>query len=252
MATETLRAIRPAPVVLDGERLLIRDLSVDGSMAVLAREVVADGRDLELIVRQAVEVGAAVLLHGTAKGTVDAVASEIGRLLTALTEKSGRIEAVQSAQARGTAKGVAFEAMLAPALDACFAAHQDVVEVTGATTGIADAKVGDFVVTVNPRDTGGSDRRIVFEAKDRSRLSMTKALAELDAAMIKPGRPGRRSRLRCPRSGSTGREVSSGSARSANHRGLGPDGRGEQPHTGNLLAARADARYRRGTRRADA
>lgn len=46
-----------------------------------------------------------------------------------------------------------------------------------------DDKVGDFVLELNPRDTGGRDRRIVFEAKDR-RLSMEKTLVELDAAML--------------------------------------------------------------------
>jgi hypothetical protein len=187
MATVPVRPLRPASsVAFDGERLRIRDLSVDGSMAVLARDALAGGRDLELVVRQALEVGGAVLQHGAAKGTVDAVSAEVSRLLSVLSEKSARIEAVQYAHERGTAKGTRFELALAPALDACFSAHQDAVEVTSRTRGIADAIVGDFVVTVNPRDTGGRDRRIVVEAKNwsRSKLSLTKALAELDAGML--------------------------------------------------------------------
>jgi hypothetical protein len=187
MATEPVRAIRAAaPVVLEDDRLRIRNLSVDGAMAVLAQDVLAAGRDLELVVRQALEVGALVLQHGAAKGTMDAVTAEVSRLLSALDDKSARIEAVRLVQTRGTAKGVLFEDVLSPALDACFAPHEDIVENTGGTRGIADEKVGDFVVTLNPRDTGGRDIRIVFEAKDwaRSRMSVNKALAQLDAAML--------------------------------------------------------------------
>ena len=43
--------------------------------------------------------------------------------------------------------------------------------------------MGDFLLTVNPRDTAGARRRVVFEAKDRQ-LSLNKALTELDAAML--------------------------------------------------------------------
>lgn len=71
-------------------------------------------------------------------------------------------------------------------LDQQFVPHQDIFEATGATKGIGDDKVGDFVLQVNPRDTRGHDRRVVFEAKDR-RLSLNKALAELDAAMVNRG-----------------------------------------------------------------
>jgi hypothetical protein len=178
-----VKPLRAAPVVLEDDRLVVRDLAVDGAALVAAREAVAHGRDLELTVRQMLETGGAVLLHGSGKGTVDAVGAEVDRLLTALSERSGRIEAVRGLQQRIAAKGFAFEELLAPVLDACFAPHQDVVSVTSASTGIADDKVGDFCVTVNPRDTGGRDRRIVIEAKDR-KLSMDKSLAELDAAML--------------------------------------------------------------------
>ena len=175
-----------AVVVLDGDRLRIVNLSVDGSMATLAQEAASAGRDLEVLVREALEIGAAVLMHGTAKGTVDAVSAEVNRLLTALDDKSARIEAGRRMGERVAAKGFVFEEDLGRALDECFASHEDILELTGASTGIADAKVGDFVVTLNPRDTGGRDRKVVFEAKDR-KLSVQKALAELDAAMLNRG-----------------------------------------------------------------
>jgi hypothetical protein len=124
-----------------------------------------------------------VIRHGASKGTIDAVSAEVDRLLSALDEKSARIEAVRSTQSRLPAKGFTFEEAVGPALDRCFASHQDIIEATGRTRGIADDLVGDFVVTVNPRDSGGRHRQVVFEAKDRA-LSMPKALAELDAAML--------------------------------------------------------------------
>ncbi len=184
MSSQPLQPVSPTTSVLvDGDKLLIRDLVVDGAVVALAREAVAEGRDLERIVREALQVGAAVLLHGSAKGTVDAVSAEVDRLLESLRERSDRIEAGRRQSERIAAKGFLFEEELAPLLDACFAPHADVFEVTGAAKGIADDKVGDFVVTLNPRDTGGRDRRIVFEAKDRA-LSVQRALAELDAAML--------------------------------------------------------------------
>jgi hypothetical protein len=170
-------------VTLKGDHVVIRDLIADGAVVELVRNGVAQERDPEQLVRHALEVGAAVLLHGTAKGTVDAVSAEVDRLLVAMRERSERLEAVRRQGERIAAKGFTFEDELGPALDACYAPHEDIVEVTGAAKGIADDKVGDFVVTLNPRDTGGRDRRIVFEAKDRA-VSMKKGLDELDAALL--------------------------------------------------------------------
>lgn len=48
--------------------------------------------------------------------------------------------------------------------------------------------MGDYVVVVNPRDTGGRDRRIVFETKIRRRRpTLAKALEEMDRAMLNRG-----------------------------------------------------------------
>jgi hypothetical protein len=80
-------------------------------------------------------------------------------------------------------KGLVYEAELGVALETCFAPHQDVLEATGATSGTADDKVGDFVATLNPKPTGGRRLHVVIEAKDRP-LSMPKTLAELDAAIL--------------------------------------------------------------------
>ena len=145
------------PVVLDEDRVVVRNLSVDGVLVTLARQAVADGRDLETVVRQALDIGAAILLHGTSIGTVDAVSAEVDRLLALLDEKSSRIEALRRMQEQVSAsKGLRWEDSVGPQLDAAFAPHGDELEATGMTPGIADAKTGDYVVTVNPRDTGGA------------------------------------------------------------------------------------------------
>jgi hypothetical protein len=183
-------SVQPTPseatVVLDEDHVLIHNLSVDGALAALVRVAIDEGRDPEDIVRQALEIGAAMLAHGVAKGTVDAVSTEVDRLLAVLDAKSSNLEVMRRGRLRDPARGLSFENELGAVLDACFAPHSDILEATGAMRGIADAKVGDFVVTLNPRDTGGGERRVVFEAKDRP-LGMTKALAELDAAKLNRG-----------------------------------------------------------------
>jgi hypothetical protein len=69
-----VKSPRPtASVELEGDHVVIRDLSMNGALADLVRVGVADGRDPEAIVREAIEVGAGVLIHGAAKSTIDAV-----------------------------------------------------------------------------------------------------------------------------------------------------------------------------------
>jgi hypothetical protein len=175
--SEPAHPIRPtAHVELEDDLVVIRDLSAHGAVAAL-------------VVRQALEIGAAVLLHGTAKGTVDAVSAEVDRLLALLTEKSSRIEALSRIREQvSAAKGLRFEDLIGPALDACFAPYGDELEATGATPGIADEKTGDWVVVVSPRDTGGRDRRIVFETKIRRRRpTLANALVEMDRGMLNRG-----------------------------------------------------------------
>ena len=184
MSTDPVTSLPEGPVVeFEDGHVRIRELSVDGAPAALARQALEEGRDLGHVVRQALEIGAAVLLHGSAKGTVDAVSAEVERLLSVLSERTARLEFARTSRERMPGRGFSFEADLGAVLDGCFVPHEDVFEATGATKGVAEEKVGDFVLTVNPRDTGGGDRRVVFEAKDRQ-LSLNKALAELDAAML--------------------------------------------------------------------
>ncbi len=91
---------------------------VDGAPAVLARQALEEGRDLGHVVRQALEIGAAVLLHGSAKGTVDAVSAEVERLLSVLSERTARLELARTSRERISARGFSFEADLG-AVGAC-------------------------------------------------------------------------------------------------------------------------------------
>jgi hypothetical protein len=194
---EPVKSTHPtASVELEDDHVVIRDLSMDGALADLVRVGIEHGRDPEAIVREAIEVGAAVLVHGAAKSTVDAVGAEVDRLLTALNERSLRIESLGRMAGKVAAKGLVYEAELGVALETCFAPHQDMLEATGATTGTADDKVGDFVATLNPKQTGGRRLRVVIEAKDRP-LSMLKTSVSTASRSRKAGPP-RSERARPP------------------------------------------------------
>lgn len=186
MSPRASEADSPTSIELDGDHVRIHDLSVGGALVDLVRAAVTDGRDREIVVRRALDIGAAIMVHGAAKGTVDAVAAEVDRLLALLSERSSRIEALSRMREQvSAAVGLSFEQSVGPRLDKCFAPFGDELDATGTTPGIADEKVGDFVVTLNPRDTGGRDRRIVFELKKRrARATVKSCLAELDRAML--------------------------------------------------------------------
>jgi MoxR-like ATPase len=106
---EPVKSGRPtSSVELLEDHVAIHHLSVDGALADLVRAGVEDGRDPEAIVREAIDVGAAVLVHGAAKSTVDAVGAEVDRLLTALNERSlpYRIPGTNGWQGGGKGPGI--------------------------------------------------------------------------------------------------------------------------------------------------
>jgi len=81
-----------------------------------------------------------------------------------------------------TAKGASFEELIACHLGPFASIHGDIAEVVGRTTGAGGTRKGDLRVTVSADDTGGREMRFVLEAKDQ-KLSMTRTLTELDAAL---------------------------------------------------------------------
>jgi len=90
-----------------------------------------------------------------------------------LNERLAAIEAAAAARgverARSAAKGGDFEAVLAALLSESARGAGDIVDRTGDEVGeMLRSKKGDFVVTINPERTGGTDLRVVVEAKDRA------------------------------------------------------------------------------------
>lgn len=94
-------------------------------------------------------------------------------------------EAKAAAFEQTAAKGFSFEDLLEAALTDIVAGFEDVAERVGGTAGGRGRK-GDFVVTLNPADTGGEAASYVLEAKD-SRKRLPDILKELGLAMENRG-----------------------------------------------------------------
>jgi hypothetical protein len=97
---------------------------------------------------------------------------EIGREFDRLNERLTAIEAAAAARgaerARSAAKGADFEDVLEAMLADIARGAGDLVDRTsGEAGGVMRSKKGDFVVTINPAQTGGAELRLVIEAKDR-------------------------------------------------------------------------------------
>jgi hypothetical protein len=74
----------PARVATDDSRLIINDLIVIGTPMLVVREHQDRGGDPETIVRQMLDIGATVIEHGAGQATVDAVTTQITRLIEAI------------------------------------------------------------------------------------------------------------------------------------------------------------------------
>lgn len=90
-----------------------------------------------------------------------------------LAERLAALESASRARAderaRGTAKGADFEDRLEELLGEIARGAGDLLERTTTIAGaVAGSKKGDFVLTIDPRVTRGTDLRIVIEAKDRA------------------------------------------------------------------------------------
>lgn len=98
---------------------------------------------------------------------------EISREFERLNERLTAIEAAAAARgaerARSAAKGADFEDLLESMLADLARGSGDLCDRTAAEPGgVLRSKKGDFVLTLNPAQTGGADVRIVVEAKDRA------------------------------------------------------------------------------------
>ena len=103
--------------------------------------------------------------------------------LDKIREKIGINEAVKEAEERGTKKGLDFEEQCAEKLQWIARIHSDRLEETGTIPGkITGSKKGDFVLTLG--DTG---KRIVFEMKNKDRISEKDIHRELKDSMENRG-----------------------------------------------------------------
>ncbi|MEA2407673.1 MAG: hypothetical protein QOE69_1792 [Thermoleophilaceae bacterium] len=107
--------------------------------------------------------------------------AELEKQLQALRLEKEKLEEVDAERERGSAKGRTFEEAVADAVDAIALTQGDVAEAVGDFKE-ATGKVGDVVVAIDACN-GPARGRIVFEAKDRQRLSGVKAMKELDDAI---------------------------------------------------------------------
>jgi hypothetical protein len=109
---------------------------------------------------------------------------EVSEGFRALQEKLVAIEAAQNARAgeraKSAAKGADFEDLLAALLGEIARGANDLLERTG-TDAAGRSKKGDFVLTLDPNLTPGTELRIVVEAKDR-KVSGREMREELRAA----------------------------------------------------------------------
>lgn len=95
----------------------------------------------------------------------------------------GAAEAKEKERQKGTDKGRTFEREVCDLLDLMSRDFEDTVEFVGSDAGPL-GNVGDVLITLNPRDTGGLDRKIVVEVKNRKPTMSGKNsfLKELDKA----------------------------------------------------------------------
>jgi hypothetical protein len=110
---------------------------------------------------------------------------EIAEGFKGVHERLTAIEAASRARAderaRSTAKGADFEDLLERMLGTLARGAGDLLDRTSGETGaVLGSRKGDFVLTVDPRLTRGTDLRLVLEAKDRamSQRAMREELRE--------------------------------------------------------------------------
>ncbi|MGO9976039.1 MAG: hypothetical protein ACLP01_25200 [Solirubrobacteraceae bacterium] len=107
---------------------------------------------------------------------------EVGKQLTALTERLTAAERIKEERQRGTAHGADYEDQVATVLEWIHAPLEDTVLDVGTELGAHRNKAGDHVVHLNPDITLGRDLRIVVESKAQP-LGVKAALEQLERAM---------------------------------------------------------------------
>jgi hypothetical protein len=102
--------------------------------------------------------------------------------IAVFVERSAGEELLAEAEEAGTRKGFTFEERVARAIEEIAAARGDCASHTGGEGAEGGGKKGDVLVELGAAD-GPSTGRIVFEVKDKKRLSKNEAWAQLNGAM---------------------------------------------------------------------
>ena len=114
-----------------------------------------------------------------------------GRMLTQQHELSSRLDAAiqtmtarREESAKSTRHGLEFESTLGDHLRSLVSATGDILQETGATTGLKpNCKVGDHVITIGP-EKAAAGARIVIEAKESASCDLSRTLEEAHVARI--------------------------------------------------------------------
>jgi len=97
------------------------------------------------------------------------VADGFGKLNERLTAIEAAAAARGAERARSAAKGADFESLVGDLLGNVTRGSGDVLDATGEVTGdVLRSRKGDYLVTLDPRQTNGADVRVVVECKDRA------------------------------------------------------------------------------------
>ena len=157
-----------------------RDSAVGQLNEVLGRYFDGDGSRLAQLLDPTREASPLYQFRNEVSGEFRSLGERIASL-----EAANRVRAGE--RARGTAKGIEFEDLVADRLAELARGVGDFLERTGTDAGDAlRSKKGDFVLTIDPTRTHGRDLRVVIEAKDRS-LSRRLLAEELTAARANRG-----------------------------------------------------------------
>ncbi|MGH2376570.1 MAG: hypothetical protein ACREJ4_05460 [Candidatus Methylomirabilaceae bacterium] len=111
----------------------------------------------------------------------DAIKTQLENYRTEVEARLAGQQARAEALEKSAIKGGAYQDLVFEATSRIARHFGDSVEPTGDLPEIGGSKVGDVVIAVNMRDTGGPPVRLVLEAKDRP-LGLTPILRELDEA----------------------------------------------------------------------
>ena len=109
----------------------------------------------------------------------------VGEVRT-LRERLGAKDELEAEQERGTAKGRTFEERVHAAIERIATTRDDIAHHVGDERSDGGGKKGDTLVELGGA-SAASGERIVFEAKDRKRMSKNEAWAELNEAMARRG-----------------------------------------------------------------